>query len=85
MDYGDDYWGLYRDYCRDPFPHSLLRTREISLEFRAEGSGFRVSTNLPLSRFQGFVAFYRSCFAIWPWTLNSKTRYPEILRHDWSN
>ena len=24
MGYGDDYWGLYRDYCRDPFPHSLL-------------------------------------------------------------
>ena len=24
MDYGDDYWGLYRDrdYYRDPFPHS---------------------------------------------------------------
>ena len=24
MDYGDYYWGLYRDYYRDPFPHSLL-------------------------------------------------------------
>ena len=20
MDYGDHYWGLYRDYYRDPFP-----------------------------------------------------------------
>ena len=28
MDYGDYYWGLYRDYYRDPFPHSLLSTRE---------------------------------------------------------
>ena len=27
MDYGDYYWGLYRDYYWDPFPHSLLRTR----------------------------------------------------------
>ena len=26
MDYGDDYWGLYRDYYRDPFAHSPLRT-----------------------------------------------------------
>ena len=25
MDYGDYYWGLYRDYYRDPFPHSLLK------------------------------------------------------------
>ena len=23
--YGDYYWGLYRDYYRVPFPHSLLR------------------------------------------------------------
>ena len=23
MGYGGDYWGLYRDYYRDPFPHSL--------------------------------------------------------------
>ena len=28
MDYGDYYWGFYRDYYRDPFPHSLLRTRQ---------------------------------------------------------
>ena len=28
MGYGDHYWGLYRDYYRDPFPHSLLSTRE---------------------------------------------------------
>ena len=27
--YGDDYWGLYRDYYRDPFLHSLLRTKEF--------------------------------------------------------
>ena len=28
MDYGDDYWGLFWDYYRDPFPHSLLSTRK---------------------------------------------------------
>ena len=28
MDYGDYSWGLYRDYYRDPFPHSLLSTRQ---------------------------------------------------------
>ena len=28
MDYGDYYRGLYRDYYTDPFPHSLLRTRQ---------------------------------------------------------
>ena len=30
MDYRDLYSGLYRDYYRDPFPHSLLSTREKS-------------------------------------------------------
>ena len=30
MGYGDYYyWGFYRDYYGDPFPHSLLRTRQI--------------------------------------------------------
>ena len=29
MDYGDDYWGLYRDYDQDPFPHSLQSTRGL--------------------------------------------------------
>ena len=28
MDYGDYFWRLYRDYYRDPFPHSLLSTRQ---------------------------------------------------------
>ena len=31
MDYGDDSWGLYRGYYRDPFPHSLLSTRQIKV------------------------------------------------------
>ena len=30
MDYKDHYWGLYGDYSRDEFPHSLLSTREYS-------------------------------------------------------
>ena len=29
-DYGDYDWGLCRDYYRDPFPHSLLRTRHLN-------------------------------------------------------
>ena len=28
MGYGDHYWGLYRDYYRDPFPGSLLSPRQ---------------------------------------------------------
>ena len=43
MDYRD-YLGLYRDYYRDPFPHSLLSTsREtrMGLGFRVRGYGFR--------------------------------------------
>ena len=37
MNYRDYYEGLYRDYYRDPFHHSLLSTREL---------GFRVSASL---------------------------------------
>ena len=29
MDHGDWYWGLYRDDYKDPFPNSLLSTREL--------------------------------------------------------
>ena len=41
-------WGLYRDYYKDPFPHSLLSTREFGAVqgFGAPGSGvygFRVT------------------------------------------
>ena len=28
MGYWDYYWGLYRGYYKDPFPHSLLSTRQ---------------------------------------------------------
>ena len=30
MDDGDYDWGLYRGYYRDPFPHSLLRAKQMS-------------------------------------------------------
>ena len=30
MDHGDYYWGLYRAYYKDPFPHSLLSTRQMA-------------------------------------------------------
>ena len=39
MGYGYDYWGLYRDYYRDPFSHSLLSTRQT----------FRMLSNLRYS------------------------------------
>ena len=38
MDVGDDYWVLYRDYYRDPFPHSLLSTRELCQKSRLTGN-----------------------------------------------
>ena len=42
MDHGDYYWGLYRDYSKDPFPHSLLSTREFLQTDPSMVSGFRV-------------------------------------------
>ena len=35
-EWGNGLWGLYRDYYRDPFPHSLLSTigRRVSSETR---------------------------------------------------
>ena len=39
-DCGHHYWRLYRGYYRDPFPHSLQSTREVSLGFG--GFGCRV-------------------------------------------
>ena len=38
MDYGDYYWGLYRAYYRDPFPHSLLSTRQYYSGFTVNRS-----------------------------------------------
>ena len=40
MGYGDYYWGLYRDYFKDPFPHSLLSTRQRMMN-NADGLGLR--------------------------------------------
>ena len=42
MDYRDHYLGLYRDYHRDPFPHSLLSTRESLSWFSVWGFGSRI-------------------------------------------
>ena len=36
MGYGDNYWELYRDYYRDPFPHSLLSTRQSLAQSEAD-------------------------------------------------
>ena len=42
MDYGDDYWGLYRDYYRDPFPRRFglrvwVYSGLLDLRFRVWG------------------------------------------------
>ena len=43
----DYYWGFYRDYYGDPFPRSLLSTRELNpmnpTPKHAQDLGFRVS------------------------------------------
>ena len=44
MDYVDDYWGLYRDYYKDPFPHSLLSTRLFFYWLGAPNSRFLSKT-----------------------------------------
>ena len=41
MDSGDYYWGLYRDYYWDPFPRSLLSTRQKAM---SEDLGFYKET-----------------------------------------
>ena len=43
MDYGDCYWGLYRDSRKDPFPDSLLSTRQSTISTRAGSSGALIS------------------------------------------
>ena len=47
MDYGGCYWGLDMDYYRDPFPHSLLSTRQPK-DLRSVGvfDGFLVYLDL---------------------------------------
>ena len=39
MDYGDYYWGLFRDYYGDPFPHSLLSRQCYPSGVRVLGFG----------------------------------------------
>ena len=47
MDYGDDYWALYRGYYRDPFPHSLLSTRQQWVELSARCSKSKTPRPVP--------------------------------------
>ena len=50
MDYIAWYLGLYRDYYRDPFPHSLLSTREfLGLVLSCYGGGLRMKPEQPRS------------------------------------
>ena len=46
MGYGDYYWGLKRDYYRDPFPPSLLSTRESNHELRKIKPGPRLKLDI---------------------------------------
>ena len=43
MDYRDYYLGFYSDYYRDPFPHSLLSTREIRFRIAPQPADKRTS------------------------------------------
>ena len=48
MDYGDYWWGLYRGYNGNPFPHSLLSTRQTTASpFGAAGPEARLRSPLP--------------------------------------
>ena len=49
MGYRDYYWGLCRDYRKDPFPHSLLRTRQSCLTTRRSSQIQNLSTPVRLS------------------------------------
>ena len=46
----DYYWGLYRDYYTDPFPHSLLSTRQFLtirvLGLRIQGLGRKLEPEI---------------------------------------
>ena len=58
MDIGDDYWGLYRGYYRDPFPHSLLRTRrKIPINLQPQKDSFNESVRQLLLGLEGTRAF----------------------------
>ena len=48
MDYADDYWGLYRDYYRGPFPHSLLSTRQYTKQAVEDEQQCRAPVNSKL-------------------------------------
>ena len=66
MDYEDYYWGLYGDYYRDPFPQSLLSTRQK----RSHRANFHQAVN----QCSGFSALAKERPALNPKTpnLNSK-------------
>ena len=54
MDSRDYYSGLYRDYYRDPFPHSLLSTRETRVPVSEPLRQSTFLTTIPLAlRVQG--------------------------------
>ena len=50
MGYGGYYWGLYRDYYRDPFPHSLPSTRQLSKDRLPSGQEQSHASAMNLAR-----------------------------------
>ena len=44
MDYGEYYWELYRDYGRDPIPHSLLTNKTDVVTFMIQMDTVSTST-----------------------------------------
>ena len=78
MDYGDNYWGLYRDYYRDPFPHSLLSTREYwnpSIPGSGQARAFQfisAKANIPKTKKQPEKSTKK------PESPHSKTHNPQI-------
>ena len=78
------YWGLYRDYYRDPFPHSLLRTRQ----FRVSWSLAACCTDLDGAVLQDVTCVAAAAPCSWPFCsergfggdIHFNTVSPEMFR-----
>ena len=57
MDYGDYYCGLSRDYYQDPFPHSLLGTREFLVTISFKGNVFPMILHLQNTSYMSYIAY----------------------------
>ena len=66
MDYGDHYRGFSRDYYRDPFPHSLLSTRQsfLSRVFVGRNKALIGVSLVGLCRFVQYFFFVCVCLCV---------------------